>query len=257
VTSVTRTLEPEPHGEADEQTPADASDDRPDAVSVTQKIGRTHSAATPYLQYLTKLVQRVFLTPDRLGDPIRSVAFASVNPQKGCAFLPAAAAELLASRVSGRVCLVDADFQKPSLHHCYDVSNEIGLVDALRGTGPVRSYARRLIQGHQSSLWLLPSGASERGGRVLTTDEEHARIRDLIAAFDYVLIAAPCVTQHHAATTLGAQVDGVVMTVEAHVTKRRSVRACADAVRASGGRVLGTVLNNRTFPIPEAVYRLL
>jgi hypothetical protein len=35
------------------------------------------------------------------------------------------------------------------------------------------------------------------------------------------------------------------------------LRACADALRASGGRVLGTVLNNRTFPIPEAIYRLL
>ena len=172
--------------------------------------------------------------------------------------LSAAAAELLASRVTGRVCLVDANFYAPSLHHGYGVSNDIGLVDALKSTGPVRSYARRLVQGHESSLWLLPAGSTERRSELLLTSEQgQARIKDLLAAFDYVIIAAPSVTQHPAVAALGAEVDGIVMIAEANVTRRRAVRACADALHASGGRVLGTVLNNRTFPIPEAVYRLL
>ena len=229
------------------------------AVSVTEKLARLRSGATPYLQHLMKLVQRIFLTPDRLGGPIRSVVFSAVDTRDDAAALvPAAAAELLASRVTGRVCLVDADFYAPSLHSCYGVSNDIGLIDALSNSGPVRSYARRLVQGPDASLWLLPSGSSgNRRELLLTSQEVQARITDLLAAFDYVIIAAPSMTQHPAVTALGAQVDGIVMIAEAHVTRRRAIRACADALRASGGRVLGTVLNNRTFPIPEAIYRLL
>ena len=227
-------------------------------VSVTERLAHLHSAATPYLQYLMKLVHRIFLTSDRLGGAIRSVAFSAVDTRNDSSLLSAAAAELLASRVTGRVCLVDANFHAPTLHQCYGVSNDIGLVDALKSTGPVRSYARRLVQGHESSLWLLPVGSAERRSELLLTSEQgQARIKDLLAAFDYVVIAAPAVTQYPAVAGLGAEVDGIVMIAEADVTRRRAVRACADALRASGGRVLGTVLNNRTFPIPEAVYRLL
>lgn len=227
-------------------------------VSVTDKLARLHSGATPYLRHLMKLVNRIFLTPQRLGGPIRSTVFSAVDTRSDSALLPAAAAELLASRVTGRVCLVDADFYAPSLHGCYGVSNEIGLFDALSNSGPVRSYARRLVQGPDASLWLLPSGSSgNKRELLLTSPEVQVRIADLLAAFDYVIIAAPSITQHPAVAALGAQVDGTVMIAEAHVTRRRAVRACADTLRASGGRVLGTVLNNRTFPIPEAIYRLL
>jgi protein-tyrosine kinase len=241
-------------------TPSDEGAPPKDAespVSVTDKLARLRSGATPYLQHLMKLVHRIFLTTDRLGGPIRSVVFSAVDTRNDSTLLSAAAAELLASRASGRICLVDADFYAPSLHSCYGVSNDIGLIDALSNSGPVRSYARRLVQGPETSLWLLPAGSGNRRELLLTSQEVQARITDLLAAFDYVLIAAPSMTQHPAVTALGAQVDGIVLIAEANVTRRRAVRACADTLRAAGGRVLGTVLNNRTFPIPEAIYRLL
>jgi Mrp family chromosome partitioning ATPase len=252
--SASRVSPPPPTDEDRQEKEHEAS-----VVSVTDKLARLHSGATPYLQHLMKLVHRIFLTPDRLGGPIRSVVFSAVDTRDADdALLPAAAAELLASRVTGRVCLVDADFYAPSLHSCYGVNNDIGLIDALSNSGPVRSYARRLVQGPDTSLWLLPSGSSgNRRELLLTSQEVQARITDLLAAFDFVIIAAPSMTQHPAVAALGGQVDGIVMIAEAHVTRRRAMRACADALRASGGRVLGTVLNNRTFPIPEAIYRLL
>lgn len=255
-----RTLESNRDGHSEAAGTRDKTEgnEGPATAAVAEKLGRPRSAATPYLQYLTTLVQRIFLTQDRVGVSIRSVVFAGVDTRRDSALLPAAVAELLASRVSGRVCLVDADVLNPSLHDCYGVSNDIGLRDALRGTGPVRSYARRLIQGHESSLWLLPSGSSRADGELLlTSDEEQTRMRDLMASFDYVVIAAPSLTDHPAATAIGAQVDGIVLIVKAHVTRRRAVRACAASLQSAGGKVLGTVLSNRTFPIPEAIYRLL
>ena len=238
--------------------PDTAAADPGPTVSVTEKLAHLHSGATPYLQYLMRLVHRIFLTTDRVGGPIRSVAFSAVDTHHDSALLPAGAAELLASRVNGRVCLVDANFYSPMLHQCYGVSNEMGFIDAMSGSGPVRSYARRLVQGTESSLWLLPSGSAKKRRELLLSSEEvQSRISDLLSAFDYVVISAPSVTQYPATAALGSLVDGVVMVAEANVTRRRAVRACADVLRASGSRVLGTVLSNRTFPIPEAIYRLL
>jgi Mrp family chromosome partitioning ATPase len=240
-----------------ESDPATSGKDQSSTIGVTERLGRARSAATPYLQHLTTLVQRIFLAPERASNPIRSVVFAAVDTREDSALLAAAAAELVASRVSGRVCLVDANFIAPSLHRCYGLTNELGLVDALTGSGPVRSYARRLIQGHDSSLWLLPSGASDASDGLLRSEAAQDRIRDLIEAFDYLIIAAPAATRYHTARVLGAQADGIVLITEANVTRRRAVRACADVLRTAGGCILGTVLTNRTFPIPEAVYRLL
>ena len=51
--------------------------------------------------------------------------------------------------------------------------------------------------------------------------------------------------------------DGVVLVLEANSTRRVAARKAQQAVEAANVRVLGTVLNNRTFPIPEKIYRLL
>ena len=262
------TIDGSPAGDRQTPTPASdviaaatRSDDRAtepsSATSPADRVRRRHSAATPYVPYVARLVQRLFLTTDRIGDPIRSVMFAGVDPRERSALLPAAAAELLTARVNGRICLVDANFESPSLHDCYGVSNDIGLCDALSGAGPVRSYARRLSQGETSSLWLLPAGRPKKNLETLLAPEAaETRVRDLIAAFDFVVVASAPATERSTAASLGAHVDGIVMVVAAHA-RRRAVRACADAFRSSGGRVLGAVLSNRTFPIPESVYRLL
>jgi Mrp family chromosome partitioning ATPase len=48
--------------------------------------------------------------------------------------------------------------------------------------------------------------------------------------------------------------DGVVMVLQAEVTHREATRKTADAIRATGARVLGAVLNQRIYPIPQGIY---
>ena len=51
--------------------------------------------------------------------------------------------------------------------------------------------------------------------------------------------------------------DGVVLVVTANRTRRAVALGAAQALLAAGARVLGTVLADRTFPIPETIYRRL
>jgi len=51
--------------------------------------------------------------------------------------------------------------------------------------------------------------------------------------------------------------DGLVVVLEANATRREAAVRITDTLRASNVRVLGAVLNKRTFPIPESVYSLL
>ena len=51
--------------------------------------------------------------------------------------------------------------------------------------------------------------------------------------------------------------DGVVLILEAHSTRRDTARRIKESLAAANARVLGVVLNNRTYPIPETLYSRL
>jgi polysaccharide biosynthesis transport protein len=223
------------------------------------------TVAEAYHQYLAGLVERLFLTADASETPVRSVMFMAVDRSGDASLLPAAVAELLSARVAGRICLVDANVLAPSLHDHYGVLNEQGLITALSEDAPVSRSARLLTQGQESSLWLVPAGtvivetfdAASTVRHVFAAPSSVGRIRELIAAFDYAVIESPPIVSAEAASVIAGAVDGVVLVAEANVTSRHAVRAAADLMRAAGAQVLGTILNNRVFPIPEPLYRLL
>jgi receptor protein-tyrosine kinase len=75
--------------------------------------------------------------------------------------------------------------------------------------------------------------------------------------FAHVVINAPPVGLYSDAAILGQWADGVVLVLEANSTRRVAARNAKQAVEGANVRVLGTVLNNRTFPIPEKIYRML
>ena len=51
--------------------------------------------------------------------------------------------------------------------------------------------------------------------------------------------------------------DGIVLVLAAHRTRRVTARKVKEALEVSQARVLGTVLSERMFPVPEGIYRRL
>jgi len=56
---------------------------------------------------------------------------------------------------------------------------------------------------------------------------------------------------------IGQLSDGVILGLEAHRTRRIAARITKERLQAANVRLLGVVLNQRTFPIPEGIYRKL
>jgi len=77
---------------------------------------------------------------------------------------------------------------------------------------------------------------------------------ELRTQFDYVLIDTPAIASSNDATVLGSSTDGLVMVLKANSSRRESARGAIHDLRAAKVKVLGAVLNQRTFPIPQAIY---
>lgn len=200
-----------------------------------------------------KLVQRVFLLPG--SDAPRMVLFCGVGRGDGSSWVCLRASETLASQVKASVCVVDANLHAPFLHEYFRSNNSKGLAEAVLGSGPIRNYAQ-LLNG--SNLWVITCGSRIADPHtLLTSDRLQPRLAELRAVFDYVLIDAPPVNLYADATLLGRLADGVVLVVQANSTHREVARKAKESLESAKLRVLGAVLNKRTFPIPESWYRKL
>jgi len=205
------------------------------------------------LEQLTKLTQRIFLLPGAQSP--RVVVFTATESGNGCSWICARAAEILAGQVAGSVCLVDANLRSPALHQQFGIENHHGLADALRGSDSLGSFARSLSR---PNLWLLSCGSSpELALPLLGSDRMRQRIAELRSHTDFVLIDAPGLNVSNEAATLASDADGVVLVLKANSSRRETVRKTVHDLQAAKVSVLGAVLNQRTFPIPESVYRRL
>ncbi|HEX3820023.1 MAG TPA: CpsD/CapB family tyrosine-protein kinase [Candidatus Sulfotelmatobacter sp.] len=200
-----------------------------------------------------KLVQRVFLMPG--ASKGRLVVVSGMEAGNGCSWICARMAEVLASQVSGSVCVVDANLRSPGLHREFEVQNHYGLTDALQVNEPVRRFVTSLSR---PNLWLLSCGAeTESMQSMLSSDRMRALLPELQREFDYVLIDAPPIESGDESVVLGRSAEGIVLVLRANSSRRETARKAVQNLEGASVKVLGAVLNRRTFPVPESIYRKL
>ena len=225
----------------------------PETVPLAAVEPSQFSTESSQLAELAKLVQRVFLLSG--SESHRTVVFASSESGNGCSWICARAGELLASQVAGSVCLVDANLHSPSLHEQFGVPNHHGLSDALRQNGSIRGYVSQLSR---RNLALVSCGSEVKDSQgLVATDRMRMRLCELRSEFEYVLVDCSSLNVSNEAISLGTAADGVVLVLKANSTRKESARGAVQDLKTAKVRVLGAVLNQRTFPIPDAIYKKL
>jgi Mrp family chromosome partitioning ATPase len=202
---------------------------------------------------VTKLVQRVFLVSESGGS--RVVTFCALEPGGESSWICARAAEMLAAQVAGTVCAVDANFIEPSLHLQFGTECGHGLTDALQHSDPIQRYVRS--SGVRNLRLLTCGGEARQWQALLGSDRMRARLAELRTEFDYVLIDAPALNPSNDVMALGHASEGVVLVLKANSSRREVARKAVKDFENASVRVLGAVLSNRTFPIPEKIYNKL
>ncbi|MFN8559228.1 MAG: CpsD/CapB family tyrosine-protein kinase [Dehalococcoidia bacterium] len=177
----------------------------------------------------------------RAGRGRFTVLVTSAKPEEGKSTTSANLAVILA-QTGRRVALVDADMRRPSLHKVFGLPNKAGLSSLFLMDDP--QPAGLLNQMPYDNLRVLTSGplppnptellASPRMERVLAALKDEAEI---------VVFDSPPLLGAADASVLAAQVDGVVLVVDAGRTRSGSVAMAATAVRRAQAPLWGVVLN--------------
>ena len=79
----------------------------------------------------------------------------------------------------------------------------------------------------------------------------------LRVSFDNILIDCGALKNSTDAAMLASRVDGVVIVVDAGQSRREEILNSQRMIETAGGKLLGFVLNQRRYPVPEWLYKRL
>lgn len=231
--------------EAGMQAPTAA--DRAVKTDVVPILSRQTSSVSG--EEMLRLIQRIFLSVN--GSTPRQVVLCGVDDENGSSSVCAMAGRTLAANSSRKVCLIDANVRSPRL------AGMFGFDEANPFSGTSAPPCDQCVK-IDNNLWLAGPNILADNCRVLLPPVElKERLAVLRNEFEYILIDAPGTSVCGDAQLLGMVADAVILVIEANRTRRLTARRAKESLDAAGVRLLGTILNNRTFAIPEAIYRKL
>lgn len=216
---------------------AEASDRDRDNITPTD-LARENTLDREPMQ---GLVRQVFLSGLTRGS--QQVVFAPVDEQTQITSICTQVAECLADQVSGAVCLLG----DPATEEPGPSSKQFGTE-----TVDFKDSSQQLSH----NLWKTSNSALFRGhAGAMPAHSLADRMERLSLEFDYAVLQAPPASSSGVAELLGSLSDGVVLVLRAHSTRRAVAKSVKERLIERHVKILGTVLTERTFPIPELLYR--
>ena len=175
------------------------------------------------------------------GKPPRRLLVTSAGPREGKTTSSINLGISFAA-TGRRVCLVDADLRRPSLHHAFGLDNEHGFSTLISGV----STPDQVVQTTpQEGLFIIPSGPRPPNpAEVLGSDACHRALDTLNELFDLVIIDSPPVVAVTDAVVLSTHVDGVIIVVKSFKVARDLVLQAKRQLTDVEARLIGVVLND-------------
>jgi len=169
----------------------------------------------------------------------RHIAITSVRGGDGKS-TTAANLAVVAAQAGQRVCLVDADLRRPTLHDLFGLSNVEGLASALEQGKPLHTVAQS-VDIDNLSVVVGGRGADEALD-LLTAKRLEMVLQGLESVFDFVVFDSPPLVVSDT-LNVAAVSDGVILVVSAGSIPFNVLRRAIGRIKQVNGTVLGVLLN--------------
>ena len=148
---------------------------------------------------------------------------------------------VVSAQAGRRVCLVDADLRRPTLHEAFGLSNINGLTLALEQGASLGTVAKA-VDIDNLSVVVAGRGPDETFHDLLTSQRLEYVLRDAMAEFDFVVFDSPPVVVSDT-LSVAAVADGVILVVRAGSIPFGVLHRAIGQVKQVNGTVLGVLLN--------------
>ena len=192
------------------------------------------------------LADQVYLLMKNKG--IKSVLVVSALAGEGVTSTVASLGKYLSKAAHRKVLIIDANLRLPGIPAKFDLVGAHGLADILEGRGTLGS----LVKDMGNNLSVLTAGKTTMNPlTLLDSPTMQEIIRQARDSYDIVLIDGPELNLYKDSVVLSRYSEGVMLVIDEGKTRKQVVKAAVEPVAA---KVIGAVLNNRTFVIPKVIY---
>lgn len=140
-----------------------------------------------------------------------------------------------------RVCLVDADMRRPSVHRYLGVDLAPGLSDVLEGRARWSECVREIELGN---LHVISAGKQARSpGDLLTSRACDELIAELRAHYDLVVFDVPPALAVADTEGFASKLDATVLLCRSRKLTRAVIERTCERLRGAGANLIGCVLN--------------
>lgn len=201
----------------------------------------------------------------RTQDPFQSILITSSVRHEGSSTMAANWARLLARErleglsvdagetISGGILLIDANLRRPTLHSLFDLDRKRGLTELLTGA----LQLDQVLKGApRKNLWVITAGKpSANPADLLGSLLMKGILDECRSRFQFVIMDSAPTTLFAETLALAKQADAVVLMVRSGITRWEVALSAKKQLQKVNRRILGVVLNQRRFYIPEWIYR--
>ena len=193
------------------------------------------------------LVRQVFFSTEE--RPVRQVVFSAMDRETDVRNICRRIGETLAMETTGTIAVVG--------EYPQDLRNRESYEDQASNLAAGQSASqRRLATRVRSNLWLVPAARTADGKRQSTT-VLHSYLSETRRDFEFSIVQGPAAAEASEALAMAQFADGIVLVLSAQFTRKIAARKIKQMLESAPVRILGTILSDRVFPIPAAIYSRL
>ena len=207
----------------------------------------TGEASTAYRQLQLRLSAE-----DSLRER-RSLLLTSSQRDEGCSRIAANLAQRFARQKGARVLVVELEKDPGGSHSPLVADRKVGLRQVLAESVPLAEALQSV--GSEPAFHLLPAGLNGPFPEGASGYHLAKIIASLVDDFSHVIVDGPPVSEIPDLPLLLRAFGGVALVVEANRTKRQAVGETIRILNEAEANLLGIIMTNREYFIPEWVYK--
>jgi capsular exopolysaccharide synthesis family protein len=162
-------------------------------------------------------------------------------------------ATFFAQKLKQKVLIIDANIKAPTFYKLLNISNNPGLIDLIEG----KEKLDNIVHNIDANIDVVTSGGSLQHSSAILECSKMAEIIEYGKNnYSMVLVNYACLKHYCDAVVLSTIADGVVFLINEGKSRRQDVNEAVNFIKQKNIAIIGAVLNNRTFVIPKAIYKL-
>lgn len=213
------------------------------------RIGREKSSEM-YESFMSDLADQLFIFMK--VQKLKIILFVSADPDPDNSTIAVNLGYALAG-IGTNVLVMDANITRPVLHNLLQLGNMPGLADVLQNDS--RKFEDAVFRKDEN-LNFMPAGTIPPDPAGLLDDKN---VKSIIkygrSKYDAILIDCTLVNKMSDMAILSSNADGVVVVANEGRDHIQVMRKTISQLNKYHSKIIGGILNNRTFPIPEWLYK--